>query len=149
MKVSHSPNTHLRSLWPNITNSQFKSLSIAGATSPVNAPFSSKCMFCAPNKILVPSRAWSTVEIKGKATTFSGIALSNTDVNYDIKKQNIRWRYFSWYPRTYDDNENSILGSVKTDDKGEFTIKLDLEKDPNLDLNKYINFRDPDGNWIV
>ena len=73
------------------------------------------------------------VEIKGKATTFSGIALSNTDVNYDIKKQNIRWRYFSWYPRTYDDNENSILGSVKTDDKGEFTIKLDLEKDPNLE----------------
>ncbi|MGV4414501.1 alpha-2-macroglobulin family protein [Chryseobacterium sp. T1] len=72
------------------------------------------------------------VELKGKATTFSGIALSNATVNYDIKKQNIRWRYFSWYPRSFD-NENSILGEVKTNDKGEFTIILDLKKDEKID----------------
>ncbi len=57
-----------------------------------------------------------TIELKGKAMMFSGVALSNTNVNYEIKKQNIRWRYFPWYPND-NDNENSILGEVKTNEK--------------------------------
>ena len=73
-----------------------------------------------------------TIELKGKAMMFSGVALSNSTVNYEIKKQNIRWRYFWWYPRG-NDNENSILGTVKTNDKGEFTIKVDLKKDETLE----------------
>lgn len=73
-----------------------------------------------------------TIELKGKAMMFSGVALSNTTVNYEIRKHNIRWRYFSWYPQQ-NDNENSILGEVKTDGKGEFIIKLDLKKDEKLD----------------
>lgn len=73
-----------------------------------------------------------TIELKGKATMFSGVPLSNSTVNYEIKKQNIRWRYFWWYPRG-NDNENSILGEAKTNEKGEFTIKLDLKKDENLE----------------
>ncbi|MBS1549760.1 MAG: hypothetical protein JSS94_07845 [Bacteroidetes bacterium] len=73
-----------------------------------------------------------TIELKGKAMSFSGVALSNATVNYEIKKQNIRWRYFWWYPRG-DDNENSILGETKTNDKGEFIIKIDLKKDESLD----------------
>ena len=73
-----------------------------------------------------------TIELKGKAMMFSGVALSNATVNYEIKKQNIRWRYFWWYPRG-NDNENSILGEVKTNDKGEFIIKLDLKKDETLE----------------
>lgn len=73
-----------------------------------------------------------TIEIKGKAMMFSGVPLSNSTVNYEIKKQNIRWRYFWWYPRG-NDNENSILGEAKTNEKGEFTIKLDLKKDENLE----------------
>ncbi|GAA4154460.1 alpha-2-macroglobulin family protein [Chryseobacterium ginsenosidimutans] len=72
------------------------------------------------------------IELKGKAIMFSGVALSNTTVNYEIKKHNIRWRYFSWYPQN-DDNENSILGEVKTNEKGEFIIKLDLKKDEKLE----------------
>lgn len=73
-----------------------------------------------------------TLELKGKAMTFSGIPLSDATVNYEIKKRNIRWMYFWWYPRG-NDNENSILGSVKTDEKGEFSIKVDLEKDETLE----------------
>lgn len=73
-----------------------------------------------------------TIELKGKAMMFSGVPLSNSTVNYEIKKQNIRWRYFWWYPRG-SDNENSILGDVKTNEKGEFTIKVDLKKDENLE----------------
>ncbi len=73
-----------------------------------------------------------TIALKGKAVMFSGVPLSNSTVNYEIKKKNIRWMYFWWYPRG-NDNENSILGSVKTNEKGEFTIKLDLKKDENLD----------------
>ncbi|WP_300670888.1 MG2 domain-containing protein [Soonwooa sp.] len=72
------------------------------------------------------------IELKGKATMFSGVPLSNSNIQYEIKKENIRWRYFSWYPRIYD-NENSILGETKTNDKGEFTIVLDLKKDEKLE----------------
>ena len=73
-----------------------------------------------------------TIELKGKAVMFSGVPLSNSTVNYEIKKQNIRWRYFWWYPRG-NDNENSILGDVKTNEKGEFTIKIELKKDERLE----------------
>jgi uncharacterized protein YfaS (alpha-2-macroglobulin family) len=73
-----------------------------------------------------------TIELKGKATMFSGVALSNTTVNYEIRKHNIRWRYFWWYPQG-DDNENSILGEAKTNEKGEFVIRLDLKKDEKLE----------------
>lgn len=73
-----------------------------------------------------------TIELKGKAMMFSGVALSNTTINYEIKKHNIRWRYFWWYPRD-NDNENSILGEAKTNEKGEFVIRLDLKKDGKLE----------------
>lgn len=73
-----------------------------------------------------------TIEIRGKAMMFSGVALSNSTVNYEIKKQNIRWRYFWWYPRN-ENQENSILGTVQTNEKGEFTIKVELKKDETLD----------------
>ncbi|MDR2236198.1 MAG: hypothetical protein LBE92_08745 [Chryseobacterium sp.] len=73
-----------------------------------------------------------TIELKGKAMMFSGVALSNSVVNYEIKKHNIRWRYFWWYPQS-DDNENSILGEAKTNEKGEFVIRLELKKDETLD----------------
>ena len=73
-----------------------------------------------------------TIELKGKAMMFSGVPLSNSTVNYEIKKQNIRWKYFWWYPRG-NDNENSILGDVKTNEKGEFTIKIELKKDETLE----------------
>jgi len=72
------------------------------------------------------------IELQGKAMMFSGVPLSNSTVNYEIKKQNIRWRYFWWYPRE-NSNENSILGEAKTNEKGEFTIKLDLKKDETLE----------------
>lgn len=73
-----------------------------------------------------------TIELKGKASMFSGIALSNSTVNYEIKKQNIRWKYFWWYPQG-NDNENSILGEAKTNEKGEFTIRIELKKDETLE----------------
>lgn len=81
-----------------------------------------------------------TIELKGKATMFSGVALSNSTVNYEIKKQNIRWRYFWWYPRG-NDNENSILGEVKTNEKGEFIIKIDLKKDETLEGIQIDNYQ--------
>lgn len=72
-----------------------------------------------------------TLELKGKAASFSGVPLGDVAVNYEIKKQNIRWRYFWWLPKG-NDLENSILGSVKTNAKGEFSIKVKLEKDETL-----------------
>ncbi|MCD1116782.1 alpha-2-macroglobulin family protein [Chryseobacterium turcicum] len=81
-----------------------------------------------------------TIELKGKAMMFSGVALTNTNINYEIRKQNIRWRYFPGYPRDYG-NENSILGEAKTNDKGEFTIKLDLKKDEKLEGIQIDNYQ--------
>ena len=73
-----------------------------------------------------------TIELKGKAMMFSGVALSHTTVHYEIKKHNIRWRYFWWYPQD-NDQENSILGEAQTNEKGEFVIRLDLQKDEKLE----------------
>src|SRR5690606_17079991 len=73
-----------------------------------------------------------TIELKGKAMMFSGVALSHTTVHYEIRKHNIRWRYFWWYPQD-DDQENSILGETQTNEKGEFVIRLDLQKDEKLE----------------
>ncbi len=81
-----------------------------------------------------------TIELKGKAMMFSGVALGNTNVNYEIKKQNIRWRYFPWYPND-NDNENSILGEAKTNERGEFTIKLDLKKDEKIEGIQIDNYQ--------
>ena len=81
-----------------------------------------------------------TIELKGKAMMFSGVALSNTNVSYEIRKQNIRWRYFPWYPNN-NDNENSILGEVKTNEKGEFIIKLDFKKDEKLEGIQIDNYQ--------
>ena len=81
-----------------------------------------------------------TIEMKGKAMMFSGVALSNATVNYEIKKQNIRWRYFWWFPRG-NDYQNSILGEVKTNEKGEFTIKIDLKKDETLEGIQIDNYQ--------
>ncbi|MCU7617046.1 MG2 domain-containing protein [Chryseobacterium sp. PBS4-4] len=81
-----------------------------------------------------------TIELKGKAMMFSGVALSNTNINYEIKKQNIRWRYFPWYPND-NDNENSILGEAKTNEIGVFTIKLDLKKDEKLEGIQIDNYQ--------
>ncbi|MBW8523539.1 hypothetical protein K0U91_12240 [Chryseobacterium chendengshani] len=85
-------------------------------------------------------RYGQTIELKGKAMMFSGVALSNTNVNYEIRKQNIRWRYFPWYPSD-NENENSILGEAKTNEKGEFTIKLDLKKDEIIDGIQIDNYQ--------
>lgn len=73
-----------------------------------------------------------TIQLKGKVITFSGIPLSNSTVNFDLKRENIRYRYFWWYPYEQS-NENSILGKVETNEKGEFTIKIDLKKDENTE----------------
>lgn len=81
-----------------------------------------------------------TIELKGKAIMFSGVPLSNSKVNYEIKKQNIRWKYFWWYPRE-EGNENSILGEAITNEKGEFTIKLNLKKDETIEGIQVDNYQ--------
>ncbi len=81
-----------------------------------------------------------TIELKGKVMMFSGVPLSNTNIQYEIKKQDIRWRYFWWLPQN-SDNENSILGETKTNESGAFTIKIDLEKDETIEgvqVNNYL-----------
>jgi len=82
-----------------------------------------------------------TIEVKGKAMMFSGVSLNNVSVDYSIRKFNIRWKYFSWYPEDYgDNNENLILGQIKTNDKGEFVIRVELKKDESLEgiqVNNY------------
>lgn len=81
-----------------------------------------------------------TIEVKGKAMMFSGVPMSNSKVNYEIKKQNIRWRYFWWYPRV-DELQNSILGEAVTNEKGEFTIKVKLEKDEKIEGIQIDNYQ--------
>lgn len=71
-----------------------------------------------------------TIHLTGKAVSYSGVPLSGTTVNYEIKKEDLRYRYFFWAPRSY--NKNSILGSVKTNEKGEFSIPVILKKNDKI-----------------
>ncbi|MBS1572382.1 MAG: hypothetical protein JST62_08335, partial [Bacteroidetes bacterium] len=80
-----------------------------------------------------------TIELKGKALSFSGVPISNVSVNYEIKKENIRNRYFWWYP-VVNYNENSVLGETKTNEKGEFVIKIDPKKNESLEGVQVDNF---------
>src|SRR5215211_5665076 len=54
------------------------SFTMSGATSPVNAPFSSQCRFCAPRPIPDPARisAKAGIAMKGGHKTFSTFAIS-------------------------------------------------------------------------
>ncbi len=80
-----------------------------------------------------------TIQLKGKAMSYSGIPLTNVKVNYEIKKRDISWRYCYYYPRNY--NENSILGTAKTNEKGEFIIPLKLEKEKGKNGIQVMNYR--------
>jgi len=82
-----------------------------------------------------------TIELKGKVLTFSGVPLSKTHVNFELKRENIRQRYFWWYPIDKYSNENSILGKTETNEKGEFVIKVDLQKDENTEGIQVHNYK--------
>lgn len=80
-----------------------------------------------------------TVPVTGRAALFSGVPLANATVNYEIKKINLRWMYFPWYPAAAT-TENSVLGQVTADASGQFTINVGLEKDPatsGIQVNNY------------
>ncbi|MFY7844948.1 MG2 domain-containing protein, partial [Chryseobacterium gambrini] len=72
-----------------------------------------------------------TLELKGRATSFSGVPLRDVAVNYEIIKRNIRWKFFSHYSNDYN-HENSILGNAETDENGEFTISVTFEENTYL-----------------
>lgn len=72
-----------------------------------------------------------TLELKGRAVMFSGIVLSNVTVHYEIKKQNIRWKYLSRYSKGQP-SEESVLGEATTDAQGEFIIPVTFEKNIHL-----------------
>jgi hypothetical protein len=68
---SVSPNSWRRSEWPTITYAHPASLSIPGATSPVNAPFSSQCRSWAPSitpEAPIPAATTSS-DVKGGQIT--------------------------------------------------------------------------------
>ena len=73
MKASSSPKYARRSLWPRMTCVANSERSIGAEISPVNAPFASGCMFCAPSFTVEPSRALPTAssEVNGGHTTIS------------------------------------------------------------------------------
>ncbi|NAW51622.1 hypothetical protein GNY06_09615 [Elizabethkingia argentiflava] len=79
-----------------------------------------------------------TLHLKGKAVSFSDTPLRNATLNYEIKKQDIRYRYFPGIP--LEAPENSILGGLKTDKEGRFEIPIELQKDKRLkgiQVNEY------------
>ncbi len=75
-------------------------------------------------------RYGETLLLKGKALTFSGVPIADTKIQYEIKKEDIRWRYFRFFPQNRS-VQNSILGEVTTDANGFFEVPVHLEKDSN------------------
>ncbi len=55
-----------RSLWPSSTMVAPTSLTIAAEISPVQAPSSAQCMFCAPTRTVVPARRSAAIGDRGE-----------------------------------------------------------------------------------
>lgn len=80
------------------------------------------------------------IMVSGTAKTYSGVAMSNQKITYEIKKRNIRYLYFPWYPRN-NDSENVIIGEVQTDGEGRFQIPVTLREDNELDGIQIDNYQ--------
>jgi uncharacterized protein YfaS (alpha-2-macroglobulin family) len=70
-----------------------------------------------------------SIELKGKAMMYSGVALSHVTVEYEIKQNDIRWKFFN-IPLRQNGFEDSITGKAETDDKGGFTVPVTFEEGP-------------------
>lgn len=72
-----------------------------------------------------------SLELRGKAVMFSGVPLNEITVHYEIEKDSILWKFFSHYSDQYK-YEDSVLGKVETNHKGEFTIPITFQEDPDI-----------------
>jgi len=78
------------------------------------------------------------VEVKGSAKSYAGSVLSDANVKYRIVRSPV-WRgWWSWY---YSSPTTEIsFGEVKTDEKGEYSIKFKAIPDRTIPKNENVSF---------
>ncbi len=70
-----------------------------------------------------PYKEGDTIIVKGMAKTYSGVAVQNAKVKYNVSKQ------FSWWWRNYNNSypEHIHSGEAVTSDDGSFTMKVPVQ----------------------
>ena len=82
-----------------------------------------------------PMALGDQVKVSGKATTFSGVAVSEAEVKYRVVRRAIfpYWRWYSWRPEPSSPEREIASGSLKSNDKGVFEIEFSLIPDGEID----------------
>ena len=73
------------------------------------------------------------VSLKGHALSYTGAAIDNAEVKYSVTRK-VSYSYWRWWLIPYTDAQEIVHGTVKTDEKGDFTINF--EAVPDRSINK-------------
>lgn len=72
-----------------------------------------------------------TVQLKGRAMAYTGAAIDNAEVSFNVKR-NVRFPYWMWWINSRSSAQEITHGKVKTDEKGEFVITFDAKPDRSI-----------------
>lgn len=81
-----------------------------------------------------------TIKVEGNATAYAGNAVDNADVKYVVKRSVYLPYWRAYYLRIAPISHSETIiseGTVKTDEKGKFTVEFKAEKDPTNHHNAY------------
>ena len=71
------------------------------------------------------------VTIKGHALSYTGSAIDNAEVKYRVTRK-VRYPYWYWWIRKSDISQEISNGSIKTDEKGDFSITFKAKPDNSV-----------------
>lgn len=82
-----------------------------------------------------PMKLGDQVKVNGKATTYSGAALSDSEVRYRVVRRARfpYWRWYSWRPSPSSPEREIASGTLTSDDAGAFEVDFSLVPDDGLD----------------
>ena len=73
------------------------------------------------------------VSLKGHALSYTGAAIDNAEVKYRVTRR-VNYPYWCWWLRPVSDAQEIVHGTIKTDEKGDFTINFEAQ--PDRSVNK-------------
>ena len=91
-------------------------------------------------KSTVEYKLGETIKVEGNAIAYAGNAVDNADVKYVVKRSIYLPYWRAYYLRIAPISQSETIiseGTVKTDEKGKFTIDFKAEKDPTNHNNAY------------
>ena len=74
------------------------------------------------------------VTVKGHALSYTGAAIDNAEVNYRVTRK-VRYPNWYWWIKSNDISQEISNGTIKTDEKGDFSITFKAKPDNSVSKN--------------